>query len=150
MSSCVGRSFAYHLLNMAAGIVALCCGVFLCQFLFELKPRWLTAPLGAVAMLLMLITILGVLLDMLSSGHSTTRTELGDGIVCEEFPSGFAGNSDETLDVYRRYLVIDRRVLRHSLLDAPADDEALPAAARASMQRCLVALKLQWHAAPTR
>lgn len=137
-------SFFNHLINLAVIIGALCCGVFLSLFFFRLRPRFITVPMGVIAMLLTLALGVFSLLDLAFGGSVASSVDIGDGLVCHESPYGFAGDGGERLDVFRRYLVIERRVMSESLTDTTVVAHATESAGeRATALRCLDAIKRQ-------
>lgn len=138
-AACAHISFASHLLNMAAEFGALCCGFFLCLFMFELKPKWLAVPVGGLLGLMVAGLILALLLAVLFDGDATSGADIGDGMVCQASPSDVDGG--DQIDVYRRYLMIDRRLMRGSLTDPPSAAEPQTPWQHATALRCDAAFK---------
>lgn len=137
-------SFFNHIVNMAAIIGALCCYGFLSLFFFQLRPKVVAVPMGLIALVLTLVLAIGSLFDLAFGGNVADSADLGDGLVCHESPYGFAGDGGERLDVFRRYLVIDRRIMSENLVETDAAIRATETPGeRATALRCLEAFKRQ-------
>jgi hypothetical protein len=110
-------SFAASFFNFLAVLAALCGAGVLVLRLFGMRPSWLGIPLGLLGIGAWLMAGLWIVMLAAFDGNSPFEVALGDGLLCRRTVYGSAvSDSGQDLAIYRRMLLIDRRlyVERHS------------------------------------
>lgn len=138
-------SFAGHVLNLAAVAGVMVCAAFLVVFAFRMAPRTVGVAVGLLAGSAWLGGLIFCLMMGVFGGNSAATVQLDDGLVCRETVYGFVtSDSGEIMDIYRRYLFVDHRLLsqRHSDVE-PEDDKPPPAAMADTLARCRMRVNAQ-------
>lgn len=142
-------SIAGHILNVAANVGVMVCAGLLVAFAFGIGPVFVGAAISLLAGGAWLIGLVFCLLSAISDGNSPVTVQLDDGLICRETVYGFvAGDSGEVMDIYRRYLFIDYRLLSQMDSDVePEQNRPPPPALAGTLSRCRARVKLAYSAA---
>ena len=131
-------SFAAPFLNFLIVLFALCAGGALALALFGIQPRWLGMLLGLLGVGAWIMGLLWILVFAVFDGDSPSDTAFDAGLLCRRTVYGFvAGDSGQTLSLYRRHALIDHRIHDERRSDIyPSDPPLPPAPVRNIVERC--------------
>lgn len=131
-------SFAGHALNLVAAVAVLLCAGFLIVSAFGLRPRLVGVTAGLLASGAWIAGLLFLFLSAALMDQSPATVQLDDGLICRETMYGLAaGDSGDTMAIYRRYLFIDHRLLSQVRSDtAPENTTPPPPAFTDTLARC--------------
>jgi hypothetical protein len=134
-------SFSLPVLNFLAVLAAMLAGGALALLSFGMGPRWLGIPLGLLGSGGWLVACSWIVATAVFDGNDPVDTELGDGLLCRRAGYGFVtGDSGQELALYRRVLIVDRRIHDEQRSDVyPASPEPPPAGLRDALARCRTA-----------
>jgi hypothetical protein len=137
LARALNLSIAGHILNVAAIVGIMVCAGFLIAFAFTIRPVFVGSTVGLLAGVAWLA---GLLICVMSAvfDDSPVTVQLDDGLICRETVYGFAaGDAGEIMDIYRRYLFIDHRLLSQMDSDAePEQNTPPPPAFSDTLARC--------------
>lgn len=103
-------SLIHHTANLLVVSLAVFCGLLLAVFSFNLKLRLFRIPfVGTLSVIGWFFVVFMLLIGLV---HSSPRTvAIGDSMICSQYSWGWGGSeAGGTLDVFKRYLVVDRLV----------------------------------------
>jgi hypothetical protein len=131
-------SVAGHIVNVAAIVGIMVCAGFLVAFAFTIRPIFVGNTIGLLAGVAWLVGLLFCVMSALLDGNSPVTVQLDSGLICRETVYGFAaGDSGEIMDIYRRYLFIDHRLLSQMDSDVEPEQNTPPPPALAdTLARC--------------
>ena len=141
IAAAIGLTFSAQLANVIAVMVGLACAGALSLYAFGLHPRWWRIVVGLSCILSWLMSVVFWVMVLVFDGHSPATVQLDDGVNCRASLYGFVGSSGQSLELFRRYVFIDYKIVSVHQPDL-VPDEALeiPAAFRQQISACRAAI----------
>lgn len=136
-----GLSFAWHAVNFVAVSAALIAFGALALFSFHIRPKFVAVPVGIISCCTSLLMLLYAGATTIFSGNTPATVALGDSQYCRETVYGFVtSDSGEELEIFQRYLFIDRSIFLQIHSDAYPNE---PPHASADLAEVLTRCQLQ-------
>jgi hypothetical protein len=138
----LGISLAHHGSNIAIVILAIICVGALVYFSFKLKPKFLGIPVGFLSGIGWFFTLIFLLVGLVTDDISPRTKEIGENMYCRRSLYGFVtSDSGTTLEVFQRYLFIDRLITSQMYSDIYREDPKPKPNELEVINRCQAAFK---------